>query len=103
MGSGHFVVAMFDRLVAVRMVEEGPGEQDAVMAVIRDNLFGLEVDPRCTQIAAFNLALAAWRRVGHCLLPAMNLACSGLAPNAKQSDWLKLVVTTTDFSTAWLG
>ena len=29
-------------------------------AVLRENLFGLELDPRCTQIAAFALALAAW-------------------------------------------
>ncbi|MET4363470.1 hypothetical protein ABIB06_004064 [Bradyrhizobium sp. LB8.2] len=90
MGSGHFVVAMFERLVALRMAKEGLDEADAIAAVIRDNLFGLEIDPRCTQIGAFNLALAAWRRVGHRPLPAMNLACSGLAPNAKQSDWLKL-------------
>ena len=90
MGSGHFVVAMFERVVALRMAEEDLGESDAVSAVIRDNLFGLEIDPRCTQIGAFNLALAAWRRVGHCSLPAMNLACSGLAPNAKKEDWLKL-------------
>lgn len=90
MGSGHFVVAMFERLVALRVAEETLNESDAVAAVIRDNLFGLEIDPRCTQIGAFNLALAAWRRVGHCLLPTMNLACSGLAPNAKREDWLKL-------------
>ena len=90
MGSGHFVVAMFERLVALRMSEEKQDEASAVAAVIRDNLFGLEIDPRCTQIGAFNLALAAWRRVGHCKLPAMNLACSGLAPNAKKEDWLKL-------------
>jgi len=90
MGSGHFVVALFDRLVALRIAEESLSEPDAVAAVIRDNLFGLEIDPRCTQIAAFNLALAAWRRVGHCKLPAMNLACSGLAPNAKREDWRKL-------------
>ncbi len=90
MGSGHFVVAMFERLVALRMAEEKLDEQAAVAAVIRDNLFGLELDPRCTQIGAFNLALAAWRRVGHCALPAMNLACSGLAPNAKKEDWLGL-------------
>ncbi|MCX7019637.1 MAG: N-6 DNA methylase [Candidatus Sumerlaeota bacterium] len=90
MGSGHFVVAMFERLLALRMAEEKLGESAAVSAVIRDNLFGLEIDPRCTQIAAFNLALAAWRRVGHCALPAMNLACSGLAPNAKEADWLKI-------------
>ncbi len=90
MGSGHFVVAMFEQLVALRMAEEKLDEQAAVAAVIRDNLFGLEIDPRCTQIGAFNLALAAWRRVGHCALPAMNLACSGLAPNAKEADWLEL-------------
>jgi hypothetical protein len=90
MGSGHFVVAMFERVVALRTAEEKLDESVAVAAVISDNLFGLEIDPRCTQIGAFNLALAAWRRVGHCKLPPMNLACSGLAPNAKEEDWLKL-------------
>jgi hypothetical protein len=90
MGSGHFVVALFERLVALRMAEEVLNEADAVAAVIRENLFGLEIDPRCTQIAAFNLALAAWRRVGYCLLPPMNLACSGLAPNTSKEEWLRL-------------
>lgn len=90
MGSGHFVVAMFERLVALRLAEETLDEAAAVAAVIRDNLFGLEIDPRCTQIGAFNLALAAWRRVGHCKLPAMNLACSGLAPNTREADWLAI-------------
>jgi hypothetical protein len=90
MGSGHFVVAMFERLVSLRMEEEKLDEAAAVAAVIQDNLFGLEIDPRCTQIAAFNLALAAWRRVGHSVFPAMNLACSGLAPNTDASDWLAI-------------
>jgi hypothetical protein len=90
MGSGHFVVAMFERLVALRIEEEGLTEKAAVEAVLEGNLFGLEIDPRCTQIAAFNLALDAWRRVGHCKLPAMNLACSGLAPNTREADWLAL-------------
>ena len=90
MGSGHFVVGMFERLGALRLAEEKLDEAAAVAAVIRDNLFGLEIDPRCTQIAAFNLALAAWRRVGHCKLPAMNLACSGLAPNTREADWLAI-------------
>jgi len=90
MGSGHFVVAMFERLVALRLAEGEQMEAAAVAAVIEGNLFGLEIDPRCTQIAAFNLALAAWRRVGHCKLPAMNLACSGLAPNTREADWLAM-------------
>jgi hypothetical protein len=90
MGSGHFVVAMFERLVALRMGEEGLNKKAAVAVVIENNLFGLEIDPRCTQIGAFNLALAAWRRVGHCKLPVMNVACSGLAPNTREDDWLAL-------------
>ena len=84
------MVAMFDRLVALRSAEEKIDEAKAVAAVIRDNLFGLEIDPRCTQIGAFNLALAAWQRVGHRTLPTMNLACSGLAPNTNEADWLAI-------------
>jgi len=90
MGSGHFIVAMFERLVALRMAEEPVDEATAIDAVIRNNLFGLEIDPRCSQIAAFNLAFAAWRRVGYRVLPALNLACSGLAPNVPESEWLAL-------------
>jgi hypothetical protein len=90
MGSGHFVVAMFERIVALRMAEGIVDEEAAVAAVIEDNLFGLEIDPRCTQIAAFNLALVAWRRSGYCALPAMNLACSGFAPNTREADWLAM-------------
>lgn len=91
MGSGHFVVAMFERLVSLRAFEESLDEETSAGAVIRHNLYGLEIDPRCAQIAAFNLALTAWRRVGHHFrLPTMHLACSGLAPNAKKEEWLKL-------------
>jgi len=89
-GSGHFIVAMFERLVALLVAEEEVDEKAAVAAVIRENLFGLEVDPRCTQIGAFSVAFAAWRRVGYCVLPAMNIACSGLAPNTREADWLKI-------------
>ena len=47
---------------------------------------------RCTQIAAFNLALTAWKFCGHYKeLPEMNLACSGIAPKGKVEDWIKLV------------
>ena len=35
----------------------------------RDNLFGLEIDPRCVQIAAFALALTAWKVGGYRKLP----------------------------------
>jgi len=99
MGSGHFLVFALPILVAFRMAEEGLSQSFAVDAVLKDNLFGLEIDPRCTQIAAFNLAFAAWRKVGHRPLPQINLACSGLAIGVTKAEWLKLAekaVTAAD-------
>ena len=90
MGSGHFLVFALPILAALRMVEEGLSEEAATDAVLRDNLFGLEIDPRCTQIAAFNLAFAAWRMAGYRRLPALNVACSGLAVGASKAEWLRL-------------
>ena len=92
-GSGHFLVECLDLLARLRMEEERLAPAEAVDAVLRDNLFGLEIDPRCTQIAAFNLALAAWTwpgAGGYRPLPALNLACSGSAPNATRDEWISL-------------
>ncbi len=90
MGSGHFLVFALPMLAALRAREEGTAPETATLAALRDNLFGLEIDPRCTQIAAFNLALAAWRRVGYRALPALHLACSGLSLGVNKEDWLRL-------------
>lgn len=90
MGSGHFLVSALPMLVGVRQLEEQTVTADACIAVLRDNLFGLELDPRCTQIAAFNLALSAWKLSGWRALPPLNLACSGMGPNARREQWLSL-------------
>ena len=92
-GSGHFLVAAFILLVWLRMQDEGLSARDACDAVLRENLHGLELDPRCTQIAAFNLALTAWKfpgAGGYRPLPTMHVACSGLGVNARKEDWLAL-------------
>ena len=89
-GSGHFVVAEFEMLRRMRMEEEGLSEAAAGDAVIRDNLFMLELDPRCTQIATFALALAAWKSGGYRPLPTPNIACSGIAVTGQFDDWLRL-------------
>ena len=92
MGSGHFVASLFPVFAALRMHEEGLSKEDATDKVISENLHGLELDPRCTQISAFNLALTAWKFCGNYKeLPEMNLACSGIAPKGKVEDWVKLV------------
>ena len=92
-GSGHFLVAAFAMLVPMRMAQEGLAARAAVDAVLRDNLHGLELDPRCVAVAAFALALAAWRwpgAGGYRPLPQLNLACSGVAPNATREEWSEL-------------
>ena len=92
-GSGHFLVAALSMLVPMRMALEGLNATEAVDAVLRDNLHGLELDPRCVELAAFALALAAWTypgAEGYRPLPELNLACSGLAPNAAKEQWIAL-------------
>lgn len=90
-GSGHFVVAAFGLFVPMRMAEEGLSEEQAVAAVLRDNLFMLDIDPRCCQIATFNLLLAAWKRIGYRDdLPTPHIACSGIAVEGQLDDWLRL-------------
>ena len=95
-GSGHFLVAAFHLLVPLRMHDEGLSAKDAVDAVLRENLFGLEIDPRCTQIAAFALALAAWKYpdedgepLGYRPLPPLNIACSGQGVVGTKEQWTR--------------
>ena len=93
MGSGHFLVFALPIVARLRMEEEGLSAQESVTAALRDNIHGLELDPRCTQIGAFNVGLAAWKLAGFQQLPAPHIACSGLAPQAKLADWVKLAGT----------
>jgi hypothetical protein len=77
-GSGHFLVEALGALAALRRAEEGLSPPEAIAAVLRDNLAGLEIDGRCVQIAAFNLALAGWRIAGPgAALPTPNVAWVG--------------------------
>ena len=86
-GSGHFLLVTFEMLRRMRIEEEGLGETQAADAVLRDNLFGLEIDPRCVQIAAFSLALAAWKAGGYRDLPIPSVACSGIPVRGQLETW----------------
>jgi hypothetical protein len=92
-GSGHFLVAAFNMLVPMRMEAEGLSAREAVDAVLHDNVYGLELDRRCVEIAAFALAMAAWTypgAEGYRELPKLNLACSGTAVGAEKGAWTAL-------------
>jgi hypothetical protein len=93
MGSGHFLIFALPLLVRLRMEEEQLEPKAAVYAVLSDNIHGLELDDRCTQIAAFNVALTAWKLAGYQSLPPLHLACSGLAPSATEAEWVALAGT----------
>lgn len=95
-GSGHFLVAMFGMLWRMRVEEEGLTPAEAQDAVLRDNLHGLELDPRCTQIATFNVALEAWKQGGFRELPAPRIACSGIPVRGTQGEWEALAGDAAD-------
>lgn len=97
-GSGHFLVAAFLMLVPMRMAAEGLSAKEAVNRVLADNLHGLELDPRCVEIAVFAVALEAWRYpdtsgkpLGVREIPVPSIACCGLKVAAKAQDWEALV------------
>ncbi|MFX1818452.1 hypothetical protein PV768_01535 [Pseudarthrobacter sp. CC4] len=87
-GSGHFLVEAFSMLWQMRAEEEGLDCVEAQDAVLQDNLFGLELDSRCVQIAMFAIAIQAWKAGGGWRqLPVPNIACSGIPVSASVEEW----------------
>ena len=94
-GSGHFLVAAFQMLVPMRMECDGLSAREAVDAVLRENIHGLELDQRCVELAAFALALVAWKHPysgGYRVLPELNMACSGLSISVAKEEWKQLAM-----------
>lgn len=92
-GSGHFLVATLLMLVPMRMKAEDLSADEAIAKVLSENIHGLELDQRCVEIAAFAVALEAWRypdSSGYRPLPSLNIAWVGQSIKAKKEDWLSL-------------
>ena len=61
------------------------------IAVLRDNIHGLELDERCTQIAAFNVALTTWKLAGYQTLASRSISLvPALHPVRTEAEWLAL-------------
>ena len=106
-GSGHFLVAAFLMLVPMRMECDGLSAKEAVDAVLRDNIHGLELDQRCVELAAFALALTAWKYPnagGYRVFPELNVACSGLSISVAKEEWKQLAMGNQNLRIAmdWL-
>ena len=92
-GSGHFLVALFLMLVPMRIALEELTVDDAIDAVLNENLHGLELDNRCVEIAAFAIALEAWRYPGcsgYRILPEIKVSWVGRSIGLEKDDWLAL-------------
>ena len=60
MGSGHILVYMFDVLVQI-YGDCGYNMRDAVQSILRNNLYGLDIDDRAAQLAYFAVMMTARR------------------------------------------
>lgn len=58
MGSGHILVYAFDVFIQLYLVE-GFRERDAVESILKNNLFGLDIDKRAFQLTYFALMMKA--------------------------------------------
>ena len=58
MGSGHILVYTFDVLMQIYM-ERGYAKRDAVKSIIENNLYGLDIDERASQLAYFAVMMVA--------------------------------------------
>ena len=58
MGSGHVLVYAFD-LFAKMYEEEGEMQKDIPGLILTNNIFGIDIDPRCYQLASFALTMKA--------------------------------------------
>ena len=57
-GSGHFLIYAFDVLMKI-YVEYGYSECDAAAEIVKNNLFGLDIDSRASQLAYFSVMMKA--------------------------------------------
>ncbi|VFT62011.1 Eco57I restriction-modification methylase domain-containing protein [Pseudomonas aeruginosa] len=105
-GSGHFLVATLLMLVPMRMAAESLSADQAVDAVISQNLHGLELDQRCVELAAFAVALEAWRYTGaggYRSLPPLNIACVGQRIQTPREQWLALAGDNPELKAGMAG
>jgi hypothetical protein len=58
MGSGHILVYAFDLLTKM-YEEEGEEKRNIPILILENNLFGIDIDPRCVQLASFALTMKA--------------------------------------------
>jgi type II restriction/modification system DNA methylase subunit YeeA len=99
-GSGHILVEGFDLLYQMYM-EEYYAPEEAVEAILKNNLYGLDIDDRATQLATFAILLKAATKYRDVFtkgwLPNVYAMPEDILQNwfttktyEKETDWLEL-------------
>lgn len=57
-GSGHFAIYAFDVFMKIYL-ELGYSEKEAASSIVRDNIYGLDIDDRAAQLAYFSIMMKA--------------------------------------------
>lgn len=73
MGSGHILIYAFDILMQMYR-NQGYTEKDAVISILQNNLYGLDIDKRAYQLAYFSIIMKA--RQYHKLILRKNVQCN---------------------------
>lgn len=73
MGSGHILIYAFDLLMQVYL-NQGYTEKDAVISILQNNLYGLDIDKRAYQLAYFAVMMKA--RQYYKLILRKNVQCN---------------------------
>ena len=79
-GSGHFLLAAYD-LLERAWQHAGVPPSDAAPHIVR-SLWGIEIDPRCTQVASAAVLFRARRSCPSGFLPRPNIVCARSLPAA---------------------
>ncbi|MCD7882906.1 MAG: BREX-1 system adenine-specific DNA-methyltransferase PglX [Lachnospiraceae bacterium] len=58
MGSGHILIYAFEVLMEIYR-ERGYSDREAARSIVENNLFGLDIDDRCSQLAYFSVMMKA--------------------------------------------
>ena len=102
-GSGHFLIEALVILTEIRQAEELLTPAHAVSAVLEDNIHGLEIDGRCVQIAAFSVALTAWRLGGWQNIPSPKVSWVGAPPPLPRVEFAALGEGKDEIQQAFLA
>ena len=83
MGSGHILVYVFDVLMEIYL-SQGYNKKDAVISILKNNIYGLDIDDKAYQLAYFAIMMKARSYYGQIFKENINLNLLAI----EESNWM---------------